>query len=178
MSQSVAEAGATAAAQPALTPGKGLLVLLAIVVLVSLYVWLAHTVGVVQVWPGMLFVLFWAAIEHVQMDKLVPSAVGALCGLGLAYSMQPLPEMLGTAAGWSVFLALILVAVYCHVMKWLTTVVNLAFMLYLTVGTIPVVQEHVDRNHAFAGLLFGIVFMTVLVVGGKWVMGTMAKRPT
>lgn len=176
MNRTVDTAQASGAAQPPLTPGKGLLALLAIIVLVALYLWLAHAVGVSEVWPGMLFVLYWAALEHVQMDRLVPSAVGALCGLGLAFAMQPLPQWLGDA-GWAVFLALILVAVYCHVMKWLTTVVNLAFMLYLTVGTIPAVQQHADHANAFAGLLFGIVFMVVLVGGGKWVVARRAGRP-
>jgi hypothetical protein len=175
MNQTVTDAAASPAAKPPLTPGKGLIALLAIIVLVALYLWLAHSVGVAEVWPGMLFVLYWAALEHVQMDRLVPSAVGALCGLALAFSLEPLPRLLGDM-GWAVFLALVLIAVYCHVMKWLTTVVNLAFMLYLTVGTIPVVQQHADHKNAFGGLLFGIVFMVVLVVGGKWVAAKFAKR--
>lgn len=89
-------------ARPELSPAKGLLVLSAIIVLVALFLWLSHTVGVVQVWAGFLFILYWAGLEHVQMERLLPSVVGSLSGLGLAYGMNVLPEQLGNT-GWAIF---------------------------------------------------------------------------
>lgn len=62
-------------------------------------------------------------------------------------------------------------------MGWLPVVVNMAMMLFLTVGTVPAVQQHADLSNAFAALVLGIVFMVVLVVGGNWAMGTFGKRP-
>lgn len=163
-------------ARPELSPAKGLLVLSAIIVLVALFLWLSHTVGVVQVWAGFLFILYWAGLEHVQMERLLPSVVGSLSGLGLAYGMNVLPEQLGNT-GWAIFLGAVLVAVYCQVMGWLPVVVNMAMMLFLTVGTVLAVQQHADLSNAFAALVLGIVFMVVLVVGGNWAMGTFGKRP-
>ena len=177
MNHSDAGARVPANAEPALSPAKGLLVLLAIIVLVALFLWLSHAVGVVQVWAGFLFILYWAGLEHVQMEKLLPSIVGSLSGLGLAYAIHALPPLLG-GAGWAIVLAAIVLAVYCHVMKWVPTIVNMALMLFLTVGTVPAVQQHADLTNAFAGLVLGILFTVVLVVGGKWAAGKLGKRPT
>ncbi len=73
MNHTVAATRAGADARPALTPGKGLLALLAVVVLVAAFVWMNHALGVSQVWAGFLFILYWAGLEHVQMERLVPS---------------------------------------------------------------------------------------------------------
>ncbi len=162
--------------RPALTPGQGLLVLLAIVALVAAFIWMTHALGITQVWAGFLFILYWAAIEHVQMERLVPSVAGALAGFAIAWSIQILPPLLG-GAGWAIVLGTILVAVYCQIMGWLPVVVNIATMLFLTVGSIPAVQQHADLSNAFAALLSGIVYMAVLVVGGKWVASRFGWKP-
>ncbi len=177
MNHTVAATRAGADARPALTPGKGLLALLAVVVLVAAFVWMNHALGVSQVWAGFLFILYWAGLEHVQMERLVPSSVGALAGLGIAYALHVLPPQLG-ATGWAIVVGLILVAIYCQIMGWLPIVVNMATMLFLTVGCVPAVQQHADLVNAFAALVSGIVFMVVLVVGGKWVAARFGKTPT
>ena len=163
-------------ARASLTPGKGLLVLLAIVILVAAFIWMTHALGISQAWPGFLFILYWAGLEHVQMERLAPSVVGALAGFGIGWAMHVLPPLLGVA-GWAIVLGTILVAIYCHVMGWLPVVVNMATMLFLTVGTVPAVQEHADLTDAFAALLCGMVFIVVLVVGGKWVAGRFGRKP-
>lgn len=175
MNQTVAETRSTPDAPPALSPSKGLLVLVAIIALVALFLTLSHLVNVVEVWAGFLFILYWAGLQHLQMDKLAPSVVGALTGLGLAYALYALPPLLG-GAGWAIVLGAVVVAIYCQVMGWLPIMINLATMLFLTVGTIPAVQQHAGLPNAFAALILGIVFMVVLVVGGQWTMQKLAKR--
>ena len=176
MNHAAAETRAAPHVRPALSPAKGLLVLLAIIVLVVAFLALSHAAGVTEVWAGFLFVLYWAAIEHVQMEKLVPSIVGSVAGLGIAYAMHAVPPLMG-GAGWAIVLGVVVVAVYCQVMGWAPTLVNVAMMLFLTVGVVPAVQQHANWQDAFAGLGLGIAFMVVLVVGGKWAAQKLTRRP-
>lgn len=175
MNPSAASAQPVAPAAPALSPAKGLLALLAIIVLVALFIGLTHVAGVAEFWTGFLFILYWAGFEHVQREKLPHAVVGSLLGLSLAYALHALPPLLG-GAGWAIALGALLVAIYCQVMGWLPIAINMATMLFLTVGTIPAVQQHADLAGAFAGLVLGILFMTIIVIGGTWAMQKMAGR--
>lgn len=136
MNPATVSAQPVARAAPALSPAKGLLMLLAIAVLVALFL-----------------------------------------GLSLAYAMHTLPPLLG-GAGWAIAIGALLMVIYCQVMGWLPIAINMATMLFLTVGTIPAVQQHADLAGAFAGLILGILFMAVIVVGGDWTMRKLAKRST
>lgn len=120
-------------------------------------------------------VLYWGAVEHLQREKLLPAIVGSLLGLSLAYAMYGLPPMLG-GSGWPIAIGAVLVAIYCQVMGWLPIAINAATMLFLTVGTIPAVQAHADLEGAFAGLVLGILFMAVIVMGGGWAAQKLAPR--
>lgn len=149
-----------------MTPGKGLLVLLAIVVVIGAFLALNHFLGVHEVWAAFLFLLYWAGIEHVNFEKLLACAVGAALGLLMGYLLKMLPAWLGSAGLW-VFLGAILVLVYCQVMSWITVAVNMATMLFLTVTTIPAVQTGVDFADAATALALGIGFFGGLVWAGQ-----------
>lgn len=155
-----------------MTPVKGLLVLLGIIVVVAGFIALNIALGVHEFWAGFLFLLYWAGIEHVAWDKLIPCVVGAVVGLTMAWLLFALPGWFGETGGY-VFLGLILVLVYCQVMGWLSVAINLTTMLYLTAGTIPAVQEGVKFDQAFISLSLAFAYFIGLV----WVgMKLMARR--
>lgn len=152
------------AAEP-MTPGKGLLVLLAIVVVIGAFLALNHAIGIHNVWAAFLFLLYWAGIEHASLEKMPSCVVGAALGLFMGFLLKMLPGWLGDT-GMLVFLGAILVLVYFQVMSWAVTAVNMATMLFLTVAAIPAVQTEVDFGDAARALVFGIIFFGTLVWGG------------
>lgn len=151
-----------------MTPGKGLLVLGAIVVVIGSFLALTHALAIHNVWAAFLFLLYWAGIEHASFEKLLPCIVGAALGLLMGFLLKMLPVWLGDPGG-IVFLVAVLVLVYFQVMGWVVTAVNMVTMLYLTVTTIPSIQSGVDFVDAAVALAVGIVFFTTLVwVGTAW----------
>lgn len=161
------------AAQPAapMTPGKGLLLLGAVVLVVGGFIGINHALGIAEFWGGFLFLLYWS-LDHMKFEKLPTVITGALFGLLLGYLLQALPIHLGAAAGGLTFLAIILVVIYCQIMGWVPIAVNMAAMLFLTVGTIPAIQAHVN----FANLLAAVVLGIAYFVGLLWIVGRLQKR--
>jgi hypothetical protein len=150
------------------TPGKGLLILLAIVV-VSAFLALSHALGAKEVWAAFLFLLYWAAIEHAKLERLPACIVGGAVGLLMGYLLQTLPVALGEVNGGLLFLAAVLIMVYCHVMAWVVVAVNVMTMLFLTVATIPAITSAVDFGGAFIALALGVAYFAGLVwLGQRW----------
>lgn len=150
-----------------MTPGKGLLVLAAVVVVIGAFLAFTHSLGIVEVWAAFLFLLYWTGIDHAAVDKLPACIVGAALGLLMGYLLKMLPAWLGDMGGL-VFVGAVLLLVYCQVMGWLTVAVNMVTMLYLTVTTIPPIQAGVDFSGAFLALAVGIAYFGSLVWGGHW----------
>ena len=169
-----AEHGNSAPANARITPVTGLLVLAAIVVLVAIYLTLNYAMGLTESWAGFMFLVCWA-VSHMDLSKLADCAVGAFAGVLAAYAMQTLPPMLGPVA-WVPILCLILAMVYCQIMGWLTMIVNLTTMTFLTIASMPVVQAHVSFPNVFATLAFGVVYFAGLVVIGRWFMKHAAAK--
>jgi hypothetical protein len=160
-----------------ITPVQGLLVLAAVVVFVAVYLILNHALGLTESWAGFLFLVCWA-VSHLDVSKLAECAVGAFVGVLVAYAMQRLPPVLGVIALVPV-LGVILVMVYCQIMGWLTLVVNLTTMTFLTIASMPLVQVHVGFPNLFATLAVGVAYFAGLVLIGRWVTRhTAARRGT
>jgi branched-subunit amino acid transport protein AzlD len=160
MSDSAQSHGAPAAA--AMPPAKGLLVLGGLVVVIGAFLWITHLLGITEVWVAFLFLLYWAGLDHAQMETLPKAIVGAAVGLLIAYSLQQLPLSMGNA-GLGVFLAIILVLVYFQIVGWLTLAVNMSTMLFLTVGTIPPIQAAFNFQALLMALGAGIIYFVGLV---------------
>jgi len=158
-----------------MTPAKGLLALLNIIVFVAAFVALNYWIGVVDFWAGFLFVLYWSSVEHLKVERLPHCIVGAIVGLLVSYAMQTLPLTMGIV-GALIPLSVIIVMVYCQVMGWLPVVVNTASMLFLTVATMPALQTHGNFISVFSGLGMGIAFFVTLVVGGGKLMEKFSKK--
>lgn len=158
---------ATDAATP-LAPGMGLVVLAGLVVVIGAFLWLTHLLGITEVWVSFLFLLYWAGISHSKMEALPSCIVGAAFGLLLAYALQQLPLMLGANGLW-MFLAVILMVVYCQIVGWLTLAINMTAMLFLTVGTIPLIQAGFKFPQLLLGLAAGVIYFGGLIwAGTSW----------
>ncbi len=149
-----------------MTPGKGILVLLAVVVFVAAYLLLTDALRLTEGWAGFLFLVCWA-YSQLNVSRLAECAVGAFIGVLVAYALQKLPPVMGTVA-YAPILGVILVMVYCQIMGWLTVLVNLTTMTFLTIGAMPVVQAHVSFPNLMATLAFGIAYFAGLVLAGHW----------
>ncbi len=150
----------------ALSPGKALLMLGAIIVFVGLFIALNYWAGIADFWAGFLFILYWSTVEQMNEQRLPHCIVGAVVGLLAAYALQTLPQILGPY-GLLIPMAAILVMIYCQLMGWLAVAVNTATMLFLTVATIPMLQSNGDFVSIFSGLGMGVVFFVTLMAGGS-----------
>jgi hypothetical protein len=97
----------TPAAHAAMTPGKGLLVLAGVVVVIGAFIALNHVLGITEFWVAFLFLLYWSSYEHMSFAALPRCIVGALVGLLYGFMLQTLPVVMGPAGG-VVFLVAIL----------------------------------------------------------------------
>lgn len=179
MNQSAPSAvqGSSVQSDVRLTPVKGLLVLAGVVVFVAAYLMLNRAVGLTESWAGFLFLVCWA-VSQLDVSKLTECAVGAFVGILVAYAMQRLPPVLGVVA-FVPILGVILAMVYCQIMGWLTVVVNLTTMTFLTIASMPLVQAHVSFPNLFATLAVGVAYFAGLVLVGRWfTQHAAAKRGT
>lgn len=142
----------------AMSPVKGLLILLAVIVVVAAYIAAAAALHLSEAWAGFLFLLYWSMVEEARPDRLPRSAIGAFVGAGTAALMALLPPVMGMGPGMAIFLGVVLLLVYAIIMGWAPIAVNMATMLFLTVGTIPQVQGHADFPQIFLGIMAGIAF--------------------
>jgi len=159
----------------ALTPGKGLLVLLGIVVLIGAFIALNHALGIADFWVAFLFLLYWSSVEQMSLAKLPRCIAGAVLGLFLGYLLQTLPVALGLLGG-VIFLVAVLVLIYCQLMGWFPIAVNMMTMLFLTAVTIPSVQESANFINLFAALALGLAYFVGLVAVSNFLKQRMAKR--
>jgi hypothetical protein len=154
------------------TPKAGLGVLAAVVVVLGIFVALMMGLGIGDVWVSFLFLLYWSGFEQGKFEKLPESVVGAVVGLAIAWGLKALPASLGTA-GLVIIGAVILAAIYCLIVGWLRILVNYSTMLFLTVGTVPVVQAAM----VFPAVLFPLGIGVVYFAGVAWLVQRVVRRP-
>lgn len=134
-----ADGDAQAPAQ-GLTPGKGLVVLVVVILGVAAFIAISGVLGLPSVYGGFLFVFTFTGLFHAAPDKLLPASLGAFVGIGLAFALAALPPAFGTG-GIIAALLLVVGAVYALIMGWAPVAINNAAMLFLTVGAIPALHQ-------------------------------------
>jgi len=152
-----------------MTPGKALLTLAGVIVVVAGYISLTSALGTPDFWAGFLFILYWGGIQHTDIEQLPASILGALSGVFLLYMSHALPDWFGNA-GLYAFFGLMLAVIYCQIAGLFTLFINLMAMLYLTVGTIPAIQEHGSVGDIALALVLGMAFFLGIILGGKRLM--------
>jgi hypothetical protein len=126
-----------------LSAGRALLMLPIIAGLIAAYMALGSMLGIASLFAGFLFLLYWAGIKHADPKEFAPALLGGLGGLVLAFLLHVLPADFG-AIGMAAALLLVVVAVYVQLRELCPLVINLAFMLHLTLGTVPPVAKEAD----------------------------------
>lgn len=149
-----------------LSAPKAAMITAAIIVLVAILVGIYVALGIEAMYAGFLFSLYWGAVKHVDLKEFLPSLVGSLGGLALAAGLHHLPQLYGTPALVAALVAIIL-AIYAQIRNSVPFLVNTAFMLYLTIGTIPAVGARED----YPGMAYSLVIGAAFCGGLVWLMG-------
>jgi hypothetical protein len=138
-----------AATQPpenaeALPPGRAFLVLIAIIVALAAYIGLAVLLHIEAVFAGSLFLFFWTGVEKAAPAAFVPTLVGALGGIANAGLFHPavasslaIDPTMAVIAG----LVVLVLALYLLLMQKLSVLCNQSYMLFVTVGAIPLLPD-------------------------------------
>lgn len=159
---------ATASTSAKPSPLKALGLLLATIPLIGGYLVLCGVLGNTEFYAGFLFLLNWAAFEHMKIDKLPNAILGAALGLALGYALKFLVTGPLGATGGYIFGAMVLPIVYCQIIGWLPMLVNFTTMTFLAVTTIPHVQAHGDFRNAAIALALGIVYFGLVLGIPAW----------
>lgn len=154
----------TSAAAPGI--GKSILITLGILVIVAILLGIYKLLGIEPFFAGFFFALYWTGLKGGDFREFLPSVVGGLGGLGLAAALHHLPQLHG-AAGLSAALGAIVLAIFLQVRGTLPVLINMAFMLFLTVGTIPAVSNMED----YPGMALALVVTAAFAGGLLWLAG-------
>ncbi len=164
------ESASASPANGSLPPLKAVGVLTGLVVAIVGYLALAHSVGILATFAGMLFLFYWFACKAGAMDALPGALLGGLAGV-LNGALFVLP---GLDAGMSTLLGLIvlIVAIYFLLVGWAPLIVNQAYMLMVTVSTIPAIgapPQHVGMAVAMtlAAIYFGAIVWALKMIGDR-----------
>lgn len=170
------EQGDTAPAAPQLPLGMGLALWFGIVLVIAGFVAIGTLLGIVPLYAGFLFVWYWATVDKMDAKVLPATVIGACAGAATA-GLAPYAAANWGAAGGLAVLALILVALLVHIMNWLPTVFNPAFMLFLTVASAPLIAAGENFQQMLLAIVVGAAYFGAVVLGGTRLMGMMRKSP-
>lgn len=158
------------AAPEHLPPLKAFFVLLGLIVVVAGFLVLAHALGLLSVFAGMLLVFYWFACKSGELRALPSALLGGLGGI-LNGALFVLP---GIEPGLSALLGLIvvLVALYLMLIGVIPLIFNQAYMLLVTVSTIPALMappQHIGMALAItlSALYFGAIIGALKLLG-EW----------
>lgn len=146
--------------QTGLTPVKGLVVLVCVIMATAAYIGIAMGLGIVPLYAGFIFSLYYGGFKESDTSELPGALVGSLGGVLLATLLHVLPHDLGNI-GIGIVGVLILGSVYALMMGWAAILFNYAFMLMLTVATIPTVQTEAR----FLGIACSILLAAAMLGG-------------
>jgi hypothetical protein len=137
---------------------KGIPILCVVVGLILGFVALCTALKVQNFWVGFLFMFYWMGLEQARMDKYLSSAIGSLLGLLVSFGASVFSAHLGADMGALAAFAVSMVLIYVRIIGRLKFFVNQATVLFLTVGSIPVLHSTVSASEMFISLFLGLVF--------------------
>jgi hypothetical protein len=121
------------------------------------------------------FAWYWGSVEGLAFNRLVPSLIGALVGVGLSWLLVYLSAQYGTP-GLITAVALIALAVLCLVMQWFTSVINMSAMLFLALLSAAQFAGRTNYLDMAEIIVAGGLFMAAIVYIAQRVMGLLAQR--
>lgn len=147
--------------------GVTLLLLIGVVPFMAGFFGLYKLLGVGMPFIGLLFLLYWAAIQRQEPAAYLPAVLGGLGGILLGWLLIGLPPLIGQA-GTIISIAALVATLFCFMRGHAALVVNNATMLFLTVATISelkiagnvvVMAESLLLAAAYMGAVSGIVHL-------------------
>lgn len=160
-------------ATPPPSVGKALIMLPIIAALIAGYIAIGGLLGIEALFAGFFFLLYWAGIRHGDPREFAPTLIGALGGLALAWLLHMLPASFG-APGIVAGLLLVVAAVYAQIRHSWPLMINLAFMLFLTLGTATPVAKEAD----FIGMGFAILLSAAYFGGALFLVARLRRGRT
>lgn len=147
---------------PTLSPIAAFGVLLGVIAVILGFLALVVLLNITEVWAGFLFLLYWGGIHHLELKEYPAATLGSLFGLLLIYLAHNVGTILGLPdLSLPLFLGVICTVVYLQILGKFSLVINLAAMLFLTVGTIPQLAEldilNIAKAVALSALYFGLL---------------------
>ncbi len=148
-----------------------LLVLAGTVVFMSLFFGLYKLLGVGAPSMGLLFLLYWAAMLHMDFSVYPRSIIGAVIGTLLAWMLITLPVMDGVR-GTLVSYSALGIVLFCYTRTQATLFVNNGTLLFVLVATIPELQVthnvvQMELSVLLAAAFMGIVAWLIQVVRSR-----------
>lgn len=145
-----------------LSPIAAFGVLLGVIAVILGFLGLVVLLSITEVWAGFLFLLYWGGIHHLELKEYPAATLGSLFGLLLIYLAHNVGTILGLPdLSLPLFLSVICTVVYLQILGKFPLVINLAAMLFLTVGTIPQLAEldilNIAKAVALSALYFGLL---------------------
>jgi hypothetical protein len=126
---------------------------------------------------GLLFLVYWAAILRQERTLFLPSVLGGLVGILVAWLLVGVPQLIGHTG--AVFAALALVVLLICFMRGIgALVVNNATMLFLTVATISELKIGANVCTMAASLLIGAGYMGAVAAAVHIVTNCRSNRTT
>jgi hypothetical protein len=124
---------------------------------------------------GFLMLWYWAKVEHLAIQRLPASIIGALVGIGLAWAILYGASNYGTS-GLAIGLLLLVVAIYLDIVQVLPLFVNASTMLFSTIAAAPLVQLKVNWIELCLATAGGGLFFGAFVTAALWLAGRMSKQ--
>jgi hypothetical protein len=163
MSQSQVADTSAPAQQMTVVSGLMLLGLIATSIVAFEYLGLSF-LGVKSFFASFTLLWYWSTVEKAQFKGLVPSVVGALVGVGLAWQMQICLAQFGGTNGLLIGIVPILVALFVVIMNWLPIALNGSAMLFLTIlGAPAFLVAKPDFTELAKAIVLGAVFFAAVV---------------
>jgi hypothetical protein len=164
------------APETAATPGPLAAIAITAIIIVLIVAWIAIALGVLGMGEGTLvgafmFLWFWANNEQLQFTRLVPTMIGALVGIGIAWLLWYAPQAYG-GAGLAAGLGVLFLSLYLDVTKKLPIAINASTMLFLTLAAAPLIQKVVDWPELVESTVLGGLFFA----GAIWGLQKLAAR--
>ncbi|HEX7857749.1 MAG TPA: hypothetical protein VF503_29070 [Sphingobium sp.] len=111
---------------------------------------------------GFLFILYWAGVMRLEPAEFLPSVLGSLCGIGLAWLLIALPSIAGLPRQVIGGVALA-GTLFCLLRGQAHIIINNAVMLFLTVSAISELEIAKNVWMMVASTLIGAAYMGILV---------------
>ena len=150
----------------ALSPLRALVVLGGVILALAGYMALGALLHVGPLFVGVLMLFYWYSIKGGETDALPGAVVGALGGVANAMLFALPGVSLGVAA--LIGLAALALALYALLTGFCPLVFNSAYMLVITVTTIPAVLAKSDVFGMVEAIALATIYFGAITAGVRW----------